>query len=109
MKIAETHMRNHMIGHGSNALFFHFSSHIISILRIYSKKLTFAKQNYIKLVYTKYMQPNTSRTGFGVKSGSRASCLADGARSSIFTRLSAASCCCSFGCHEAGKLLKDGN
>lgn len=42
MKIAETHMRNHMIGHGSNALFFHFSSHIISTLRIYSKKLTFA-------------------------------------------------------------------
>jgi hypothetical protein len=81
----------------------------VSTLRIYSINLTFVNQNSIKLVYKKYMQHGTSRMGFGVKSGSRASCLPDGARSSIFTRLSAASCCCSFGSQEAGKLLKDGN
>lgn len=52
---------------------------------------------------------STSRTGFSVKSGCRASSLPVGARSNIFTRLSAASCCSSFGCRDIGKLLNEGN
>ena len=51
---------------------------------------------------------STSNMGFGVNSGLRTS-LPGGARSSIFTKLSAASCCSSVGWDDDGKLLKDRN
>lgn len=52
---------------------------------------------------------STSNTGFGVKSGSKTSSCPCGARSSVFIKLAAASSCCPFGCHDAGKLVKEGN
>jgi len=52
---------------------------------------------------------STSNTGFAVNSGSKTSSFPSGARSSSFTKLAAASSCCPFGCHEAGKLEKEGN
>ena len=44
-----------------------------------------------------------------MKSGCRISSRPDGARSSILTNSSAASCCSSLGCINAGKLLNEGN
>lgn len=63
----------------------------------------------IKIQSKKKKKGFTCKTGLGVRSGLRTSSLAEGARSSILTKLSATACCCSSGFHDAGNLLKEGN